>query len=923
MRINIKLGLVCGIIIFIALSCAITTAVSESAQLQWAGGVSGKLMRGEALTYKGYSIEVIAFPAPVESSKYKPEPEEPVTPFVGLNISKNGKFISSFVLGLSESYIVPDGELKVTAKELPAQNAREWIFESYAPWAIIELNPRGTPQLRVSIQTDKDKYTSSYTTDIVTTVTLENTGSADAVNVDMAILTELPIKRGNLKYHYDKIKPGESITEILTFSSPILTEQKTTVISANVSGYDVMGIPYTVKFSKSISIASEVPVSLVVRKSTVDKMYLKDYTIVSLSVKNNGRYDATNVNITDYLPDGFRLLGSQSLNWRVDLPAGGEWDYRYTIRPIKASKEGVVFPAATAEFTFRNELYSQRSNQPRIVVYGPGIILTKQTDVSEVNPGDTITVTVIAENTGSTPTRVSISDTLPDKVTLISGSTVKEGFLEATRKLGFNYTLRIDSNEPITLPPATAEFFELGSKGRRISTNSQEVEINIKSFKKIPTPTPSITTPVPTPAVTLPMETPAPTPVITTVTPTPVPVVTPTVVKPVKIPDELLRDVETFFLNTILACNDTNISRFNVTRTACNFFKQQRPDKPEVLISIRKSTVDSMLLKDYTSISLSLTNNGTHDLKNVNITDSLPEGFRLLGNQSLQWVVDIPAGEMREYRYLVRPQEPSKEGIIFPAATAKFIIKSGVYIIRSNKPTIVVYGPVVVLRKQTDVYEFKPGDSVNVTVLAENTGTAPASIIISDSLPEGTTLVSGRTTYEVVLEANMKASFNYTLRIDSKQPIKLPPATADYYESGSKGRKLSNRSEELEIQIKSPTKIIETQALPETPGKRINESELLQWGYFLIALVFISFVLYKLWNYRKAIKVTEIVETPAIQYQRKNEEAIKAYDKAIEINPENADDWYNKGFALYELGKYEEATKAYDKAKEIIQRMNR
>ncbi|MDO9096814.1 MAG: hypothetical protein Q7U60_01650, partial [Candidatus Methanoperedens sp.] len=333
MRINISSGLVCGIIIFIVLFGTTGIAQIEGSQLQWTAGVSGKLMRGEALTYKGYSVEVIAFPAPVESSKYKPEPEEPVTPFVGLNISKNGKFISSFALGLAESYIVPDGELKVTAKELPAQNAREWIFESYAPWAIIELNPRGTPRLGVSIQTDKDKYTSSYTTDIVTTVTLENTGSADAVNVDMAVLTELPIKRGNLKHHYNKIKPGESITEILTFSSPILTEQKIQVISANVSGYDVMDIPYTAKFSKSVSIAAEVPVSLVIRKSTVDKMYLKDYTIVSLSVKNNGRYDAKNVNITDYLPESFRLLGSQSLNWRVDLPAGGEWDYRYTIRP--------------------------------------------------------------------------------------------------------------------------------------------------------------------------------------------------------------------------------------------------------------------------------------------------------------------------------------------------------------------------------------------------------------------------------------------------------------------------------------------------------------------------------------------------------------------------------------------------------------
>ena len=803
MRNNIKSGLSCGIILYIALSGAIASAFSEN-ELQWAGGVSGRLIRGETLAYKGYLIEVVAFPAPVESSKYKPEPEEPVTPFVGLNISKDGKFISTFALGLSESYIVPDGGLKVTAKELPAQNAREWIFENYAPWAIIEMNPRGTPLPGVYIQTDKDKYTSSYETDIVTTVTLENTGSADAVNVDMVILTELPVKRGTLKHHYDKIKIGESITESLTFSSPILTEQKTQAISVNVSGYDVMDVPYTAKFSKSISIAAEVPVSLVVRKSTVDKMYLKDYTIVSLSVKNNGKYDASNVNITDYLPEGFRSLGSQPLNWIVNIPAGGEWDYRYTVRPLKANKEGVVLPAATAEFTFRNEFYSLRSNQPRIIVYGPGIILSKQTDISEVNPGDTVTVSVTAENTGSTPTRVSIMDTLPDKVTLVSGGTVKEGFLEATMKLGFNYTLRIDSNEPVTLPPATAEFFELGSKGRRISTNSQEVEIHIKSLKTTPAPTPSATTTEP--ALT-PKKTPETTPVATapipvipvtaTATP-PAPEVTPTVVKP-EISDEPLRDIENFFLNVVVACNDTNISSFNITSTACNFFRQQ-PAEPSMILSIRKITAGSVLLKDYTGISLYLKNNGTYDIGNVAVTDSLPEGFRLVGNESLQWVVNIPAGGEMEYRYLVRPQEPSKEGIVLPAATAKYMIESKEYTIESNKPAIVVYGPRIALRKLAGVSEIKPGDSVNVTVIAENTGNAPTNIIITDTLPEGVILLNGTTTSKGVLEPDTSMSFNYTLK--PEKSIKLPPATAEYYEYESKGRKIIVNSAELEIRIK-------------------------------------------------------------------------------------------------------------------------
>ena len=49
----------------------------------------------------------------------------------------------------------------------------------------------------------------------------------------------------------------------------------------------------------------------------------------------------------------------------------------------------------------------------------------------------------------------------------------------------------------------------------------------------------------------------------------------------------------------------------------------------------------------------------------------------------------------------------------------------------------------------------------------------------------------------------------------------------------------------------------------------------------------------------------------------KYNEAIKEYDKAIEINPHDSLAWYNKGLALDKLNKHEEAIKAYDKAIEI------
>ncbi len=46
----------------------------------------------------------------------------------------------------------------------------------------------------------------------------------------------------------------------------------------------------------------------------------------------------------------------------------------------------------------------------------------------------------------------------------------------------------------------------------------------------------------------------------------------------------------------------------------------------------------------------------------------------------------------------------------------------------------------------------------------------------------------------------------------------------------------------------------------------------------------------------------------------KPDEAIKVYNKAIEIDPPTSVSWFYKGNVLRDLGKYDEAQKAYDKA---------
>jgi uncharacterized repeat protein (TIGR01451 family) len=470
-------------------------AAFESTQLQWDKGISGTLKRNDVLSYKGYSVKVVAFNAPVESDKYKQIPVEPVKPFVGLNISNNGTLINEVMLGLGESFITQDGEFKVTAAALPSGSSKEWLYESYSPWVKLELNPRGKPHLELSLDMEEE-YLSAPNTEIDVNVVLKNTGTADMKNVDMDIGTELPILRGHSKFHYENIKIGAQVSETLTFSSPIISELKSYDIHANASGIDVKDISYKTTMIKTILIAPPPQQLPSLKKSSSAKMYLKDITLVTLSFTNNMNYELKNVSITDYVPKGFKQISNNSLQWTINVPADGEWYFRYLLKPTEADKDGIIYPAAKAEFKIKNEFYAIQSNRPETIVYGPKIDIIKKADVLEIDPYGTFTVTVIAVNKGSTPSKVTIEDSLPDGVTLISGSTMKEEYMEANNETRFSYTIRSDSDKPVMLPAATADYFELGDRGAKLSAKSQELSIRIK-----PPPTPE---PTPPPAVEIP-----------------------------------------------------------------------------------------------------------------------------------------------------------------------------------------------------------------------------------------------------------------------------------------------------------------------------------------------------------------------------------------------------------------------------------
>jgi uncharacterized repeat protein (TIGR01451 family) len=203
-----------------------------------------------------------------------------------------------------------------------------------------------------------------------------------------------------------------------------------------------------------------------------------------------------------------------------------------------------------------NQNYMIQSNRPDTVIYGPRIELSKQPDVSEISQGDSVTITVVALNSGSTPSMVTINDTIPSNVELISGTTNLEKYLEANKDIRFSYTIRSNSEGAIKLPRAIAEYYELGSEGTKVNTTSQELIIRIKS--------PQIPEPTPVPTVIIPVNSSG------KVNTSQEPAVNITHEKKSGTRPEPLSFDANAFLNLLIGCNNIIDPGFNLTSEVCS-----------------------------------------------------------------------------------------------------------------------------------------------------------------------------------------------------------------------------------------------------------------------------------------------------------------------------------------------------------------
>ncbi len=369
--------------------------------------------------------------------------------------------------------LTDDDEIKVYVISVDP-DIDPWTDNMVDPTASIRIYRRGLPDYDITIETDEDSYDPKYLSSpskVTATITVKNSGYAEAKNVDLTINTgNLALNDGDLTHHYYSIEKGATTDPVtITMDVPYLWDATSYSISADVIGYDIKGGEHTKTASKSVTIKEKW--KLIATKSMTENIYMGETAYVLVNIRNAGVCDLNSITVTDSVVEGLELKDSITLKKTISLKAGESTDelFEYSLKPLKPGT--FTAPASVAEFTAPNgKKYSVSSGTPKIEVNGPYITLTKSVSSSNVTPGTEITVTVKVDNTGDRDASVTASDSLPDGVSLVSGETGFHEVMKKSSSKSYSYVIRMDALGDVKLPSATASFIDLeGYKGEKIS----------------------------------------------------------------------------------------------------------------------------------------------------------------------------------------------------------------------------------------------------------------------------------------------------------------------------------------------------------------------------------------------------------------------------------------------------------------------
>ena len=370
------------------------------------------------------------------------------------------------------------GDLKPGKYNVYASHPDDMLYKAIENSTTFEISPQ--VDLNISKSSDRDTYfvgeTATYTININSLGTDAHNVSVKEILPNSFIVLNAVTSKGTFANNIWSIPLLEQESNATLTITVKLTTNGTFINIVNVtSSDDDLNLSNNVA-NNTINVKPLIDLKV---NKTVDAHEVKvgDYVIWTITVKNNGLSNATDVKVDDVLPNGLKYINHDG----DGIYSSGIWN----IGNLKVNESAILIITTqvikTGEITniakvraneTENNTEDNEDNDTVKVKPYVDLKLTKRVNVNEVKAGDTVVWTITVKNNGlSNATQVKVDDVLPNGLKYISHD--GDGTYSSD---GWNIGV-LNSNETVTLK-ITTQVTKAGNITNIAESTSYEEDYN-------------------------------------------------------------------------------------------------------------------------------------------------------------------------------------------------------------------------------------------------------------------------------------------------------------------------------------------------------------------------------------------------------------------------------------------------------------
>ena len=589
---------------------------------------------------------------------------------------------------------------------------------------------------------DVNNTTPNFGDKVEYTITVNNNANKDAKQVVIVDTLGKGLKFINASHNGKYDESTRTITWIIDLGageSAVFSVNAAVEVYGNINNTVVVG---NKSFTKNITVPEITPI----KKVEITNPNFGEEITYFVSVFNSAVVDAKNVVVVDHLDKGLKYVGSSNngvydaathtVTWIVDIDAGSSIDLTVT--------------AVADEYGVLTNIVSVGDKSASADVNVPEIIPGKSVDVENPNFGDTVTYTVTVTNNGIVDAKnVVVVDHL-DKGLKYVGSSNNGVYDAATHTV--TWIVDIDAGSSIDLT-VTAVADEYGVLTNIVSVGDKSASADVNVPEIIPGKSVDVENPNFGDTVTY------------TVTVTNNGIVD---AKNVVVVDHLdkglkyvgssnngVYDAATHTVTWIVDIDAGSSIDLTVTAVADEYgvltnIVSVGDKSASADVTVPEITPDKTVnitnpnFGDKVEYTITVSNNGVGDAKQVVVVDTLNEGLTFVSasdngvwdpvKRTVTWTVDLAKGEFKVFN------------LIATVSAYGNILNTVVVGDKSSSVNIAV--PEIIPGKSVDVENPNFGDTVTYTVVVTNDGVGDAKqVVVRDTLDKGLKFIKATGTY--------------------------------------------------------------------------------------------------------------------------------------------------------------------------------